>query len=126
MTFSCGFDCIFSAFLKLFQYLKQLSYRLQTLSLSPLQSLLRAYPDLTSIFLLLIILYISLYTLGRAFRKFKIFLRIVFFLAILISIIYTLLNGVSAAQAKFNNIKAYVRETAFLLIDKKHARKNRR
>ncbi|KAG5518469.1 hypothetical protein PMAC_002864 [Pneumocystis sp. 'macacae'] len=125
MTLSCGFDCIFSAFLKLFQHLKQLFYRLQIFTLIPLQSLLRAYPDLTSMLLLLIILYVSLYTLGQAFRKFKIFLRMTVSLVTLMIMIYTLLNGVDAVQAKFNNIKTYVREMAFLLIDRKHVRKNR-
>ncbi|KAG4302837.1 hypothetical protein PCANB_000795 [Pneumocystis canis] len=96
------------------------------LSLNSLQSLLQAYPDLTSISLLLIILYISLYILGRTFRKFKIFLRMAVLSAVVTCVIYILLNGMESAQAKFDNIKTHVRELAFLLIDKKHAQKSRR
>ncbi|KAG4304744.1 hypothetical protein PORY_001797 [Pneumocystis oryctolagi] len=100
MSFLRGFNYIFDTFQQYFYHLKSLFYHLQMFCLNPLQSLLRAYPDLTSMSLMLITLYISLYILGRTFRKFKIFLRIVIFLMILLSTIYTLQNVFSLIDKK--------------------------
>lgn len=119
MSFFYIFYQIDRVFRLFFIHMKLIFDYIHTKSLNHLRSLLQAYPDITSISLFLIILYLSLYILGRTFRTFKIFLRIFFLLIIIWNVIYILQNGVDAAYEKFNSIRTYIRDLAFFLIDKK-------
>ncbi|EMR09537.1 hypothetical protein PNEG_02123 [Pneumocystis murina B123] len=121
MAFSDIFYLVFNSFQKVFFHIKHSLGYIHEASSYPLRSLFEVYPNLTSISLLLLTLYVSLYVLGRTFRGFKAFLRIFFLVTIISCIIYTWKNGIDAAQAKVENAKKRIRELVFLLINKKHS-----
>lgn len=121
MAFSDIFLIVFNSFQKVFFHIKHHFGYVHEASLYPLRSLFEAYPNLTSISLLLLTLYVSLYVLGRAFRGFKVFLRIFLLMTIISCIIYIWRNGIDVAQARVENAKKRIRELVFLLISKKHS-----
>ncbi|KTW27001.1 hypothetical protein T552_02493 [Pneumocystis carinii B80] len=120
MGFSNILKFVFDSFQEVFLHVKRSFEYLQEISLYPFRSLFETYPNLTSISLSLLTLYVSLYVLGRAFRGFKVFLRIFFLVAIISCIIYIWKNGIEVARARVEDTKKRTRELVFLLINRKY------